>query len=251
MGEGRLHVAQVPTDADLTEKIWTPLQVRQRPWALFDVNPIQLLRTEAPGPEQPVVHPGGIRLAPVEVATRPHIERVAPSVVGRGGRIRLDASYIGPPARVTAGDARIIPPDIAAMAPDGPVLVTLPPTLVEGTYDLTLTAAGLAPSDPVTVRIVEATRPSIDAPANLRHSRGVNLVLEGRALGTGAATVFFWPDAGIASPADVVTAAGNAADTTLTIPTANLVDLRNEAYRISLRHTAHGFTPYVVLEIAP
>jgi hypothetical protein len=251
LGEGEIDVVQVPIDAELSEKIWTPLQVRQRPWALFDVAPIQLLRMEAPGPEQPIVHPGGIHLGPVDVADLPRIVRITPSTIGRSGRIRLDATYTGAPDIVSVGGTRIIPPDIAAMEDGGPVAVMLPPGVIEGTYDVTLTGVSNVPSDPQTLIVVAATQPSVDAPDQLRHSRANDLVLTGRALGTGAVNVIFWPDAGISAPSDVFTVAGNAAGNTITIPAANLTPLRNTVYRLSLQHSAHGFTAYVLMEIMP
>jgi hypothetical protein len=251
MGEGDLHVTQVPLDPELSEKVWVPLQVRQRPWALFEAAPVQLLRTDPAGPVQPVVRPGGVRLGPVEAVEPPRIARISPAVAGRGGRIRIDGAYLGAPARVTIGGTQIVPPDVSAMEPGGPVLVQLPAGLVEGTYDATLTGAITPHSDPATLTIVDPARPSIDAPIVLRHSRANPLVLDGRALGVGAVNVIFWPDAGIAAPSDVVTVAGNAATISITIPAAALAPLRNTLYRISLQAAPHVFTPYVVLEMTP
>jgi uncharacterized protein DUF4255 len=249
LGEGRIHVAQVPIDADLNEKIWGSLQVRHRPWVLFDVGPIQVLRTDAPGAVQPLVHPGGIRLGPVDVADRPRITRISPEAVGVGGRVRLDASYTGAPTRVTVGQTQIVPPNIAAMEVGGPVLVTLPGGVTEGAYDLTLGDAGSVSSEAVTLTVLEATRVFLNAPQVLRHPRANDLVLTGGNLGVGAADVMFWPDTGISVPTDVVTVAGTAAGADITIPAANLAPLRNTTYRISFQFSTHGFTPYVLLEI--
>lgn len=249
LGQGRIHVAQVPIDPDLNEKIWGALQVRHRPWVLFDVGPIQVLRTDAPGAVQPLVHPGGIRLGPVDAAARPRIIRVSPEQVGVGGRVRLDATYTGAPTRVTVGQTRIIPPNIAALEDGGPVLVTLPGGVAEGAYDLTLTGAGNVASDAVTLTVLDATRVFLNAPATLRHSRANDLVLTGRNLGAGAVDVMFWPDTGVSVPTDVVTVSGTATGTDITIPSANLAPLRNTTYRISFQFSTHGFTPYVLLEV--
>jgi hypothetical protein len=249
LGEGRIHVVQVPIDADLNEKIWGAFQVRHRPWALFDVGPIQILRTDAPGAVQPLVRPGGIRLGPVDVADLPRITRISPEAIGVGGRVRLDASYMGAPTLVTVGQTRIVPPDIAAMEDGGPVLVTLPAAVAEGAYDVTLRGTGNVPSDAATLTVLEATRVSLDAPEVLRHSRANNLVLTGHNLGAGAVDVMFWPDTGVSTPNDVVTIPGTAAGTDITIPAASLAPLRNTTYRISFQFSTHGFTPYVVLEI--
>lgn len=252
MGEGAVHVVQVPLDPELSEKIWVPLQVRQRPWALFEVAPVQLIRPEPPQPPPAVVHPEGLRFAGIEAAPPPHIERITPSVVGRGGRVRIDGTYTGAPARVSVGtNPPIVPPAIAAMATGGPVSVTLPAAIVEGTYDVRLTGALTTASEPHTIRIVDPATPSVDAPAVLGHSRANPLILEGRALGVGAVTVVFWPDAGIAAPTDVVPVAGTAATTTIAIPAANLAPLGTITYRVSLQFGPHLYTPYVLLGITP
>ena len=251
LGEGRLNVCQTPLDAELSEKIWVPFQVRHRPWALFDVKPVQLLRTEALGPEQPIVHPGGIRFGAVEVIQPPRIQRITPSPVGQGGRVRIDATYPGAPARVVVGETRLVPPAIAAMTAAGPVLATLPVAVTAGAYDVTLTGDGNVSSNAVTLAVIDAARPSLDAPTVLRHMASGDLVLEGRALGAGAVNVTFWPDAGISAPDDVVTVTGTAAGTSIVITSAQLAQLRNTLYRISLQYSAHGFTPYVLLEITP
>ena len=67
---GRLAVVQIPIEADLTEKVFATLQVSHRPWALFDVNPIQLTRAPQVVGDQAIVRPGGIRLDPIRVITR-------------------------------------------------------------------------------------------------------------------------------------------------------------------------------------
>jgi hypothetical protein len=251
MGEGRLHVVQVPVDAELNQKVWMPLQVRQRPWVLLDVGPVQLLRIDPAGAPQPLVHPGGLRLAPIDVLERPRIQRITPAGVGRGGRVRVDGTYTGAPSRVSVGTTALVPPAIAALEDGGPVAAALPAAIAEGAYDVTLTGAGGAASDPVTLVVFDPTLPSIDAPDFLRHSRVNPLALTGRALGAGAVDLVFWPDAGVSAPSDVVTIAGNAAGNTVTVPAASLAPLANVPYRVSLHFSPHGFTPYVVLEMTP
>lgn len=251
LGEGQVDVVQVPVTAEFSERIWSSLQVRPRPWVLFDVGPIQLLRSDPPGPVQPVVHPGGLRLGPVDVVDRPRIQRITPAAIGRGGRIRIDASYTGAPSRVVVGETRLVPPDVAALEDGGPVAATLPASVAEGAYDLTLTGAGNLTSEATTLRVIADTEPSLDAPAVLRHSRAAGLSLTGRALGAGAVDVVFWPDSGVQAPTDVVTLPANAAGTSLFIPAADLAPLRDTLYRISLQHAPHGFTPYVLLEMTP
>jgi hypothetical protein len=250
-GEGAIDVIQVPVDHELCEKVWVPLQTRLRPWVVFDIGPIQLLRADAAPTVQPLVHPGGVHLGDIEVAQPPRIERIAPSVIGEGGRVRIDGTYAGAPSLVMIGTNRHEPPDIAAMAPGGPVLVTL--TNQVGVRDFTITLRGAGPvmSEPEVLTVVPATVPSVDAPDVLTHSRALPLVLEGRELGVGAVDVFFWPDAGISAPNDVIVAPANAATTTVTIPALSLAPLAPRLYRVSVHHPPHGFTPYVVLEIVP
>ena len=62
LGEGRLAVVHQSTTAELMEKVFTPLQMVHRPWAIFEVAPIQLLHQDPALPPEPVVHPGGLRL---------------------------------------------------------------------------------------------------------------------------------------------------------------------------------------------
>jgi hypothetical protein len=250
-GEGVIDVVQVPVDHELCEKVWVPLQARLRPWAVFDVGPIQLLRNDPPANVQPIVHPGGVRLADIDVADRPRITRLVPSTIGVGGRVRIDGSYTGAPTRVTIGDERLVPPDIVAMEAGGPVLVTLTNAIVAGDFTVTLTGVGPASSDPEVLSVVPETVPSVDAPDVLQHSRAAALVLNGRALGVGAVQVFFWPDSGISAPTEVVTVAGTAANTTVTIQPAALGPLHGRLYRISVHLPPHTFTPHVLLEVVP
>jgi hypothetical protein len=250
-GEGKIDVVQVTVDHELCEKVWVPMQARPRPWAVFDVAPIQLLRSDDSVAVQPVVHPGGVRLADIDVADQPRIVRLVPSRVGVGGRLRVDGSYTGAPTRVTIGDVRHEPPDIAPMAPGGPVLVTLKNQVVEGEYIVTLRGAGEVMSEPEVVTVVSPALPSVDAPDVLQQSRAAALVLEGRSLGAGAVDVYFWPDSGISAPSDVVEVAGTAAATTVTLQPAALAALAPQVYRVSVHRPPHTFTPYVVLEIVP
>jgi hypothetical protein len=250
-GDGALDVVQVPVDHELCEKVWVPLQARLRPWAVFDVAPIQLLRAGGNLGIQPVVWPGGVRLNDIDVHDAPRITNITPAVVGVGGRLRIDGSYTGAPTRVTIGGEPHEPPDIAAMSAGGPVLVTLTNQVAEGQYTVTLRGFGAVMSDAEVVTVVGATIPSIDAPDTLVHSAAAPLVLEGRALGAGAVDVFFWPDSGIGAPSEVVTVSGTAAGTTVTMMPAALAVLPPRLYRISVHLPPQTFTSYVLLELVP
>jgi hypothetical protein len=250
-GEGALDVVQITIDPELCEKVWVPLQARMRPWAVFEVAPIQLFRLEPPGPEQPLVRPGGVNLLDIDVADQPRLARLVPSTIGVGGRVRVDGTYTGAPTRVRIGDINHEPPDIAAMSPGGPVLVTLLNTVSAGQFTVTLRGTGHVMSEPEVLTVIGAALPSVDAPDVLQHSRAVALVLEGRALGAGATDVFFWPDSGIGAPSEVITVSGAAAGTSVTIQPADLAALPPRLYRVSVHLPPHTFTSYVLLEIVP
>jgi hypothetical protein len=251
LGEGAIDVVQITIDPEQCEKVWVPLQVRLRPWAVFDVAPVTLVRTDPPGPVQPVVRPGGANLSDIDVADQPRLERITPSTVGVGGRLRIDGTYTGAPSRVRIGDVAHEPPDIAAMSPGGPVLVSLTNQVVEGQFTVTLRGTGTVMSEPQVVTVVGAALPSVDAPEVLQHSRAAALVLDGRALGVGPTTVFFWPDRGIGAPSEVITVSGTAATTSVTIQPADLAALPPRLYRVSVQISPQIYTPYVLLEIVP
>lgn len=254
LGEGWLGVTQMTMEPDLVEKIYTPLQLRLRPWVMFEVAPVQLVRTDE-GMPVPVVRPGGLALAPIEVVTPPRIERITPSSVGFGGRIRIDAAYTGNPARVTIGAERIEPPEIAALEPGGPVRANLPPAVTAQAYDLTLAAANNISSQPAGLTVLDINLPSIFAPGVAEHSAAGDLVLDGASLGANGdpLAAFFWPDSGISAPGEVVELAGavEGGGTALRITAAELAGLRPTLYRISVRMAAHLYTSYVLLEITP
>jgi hypothetical protein len=250
-GEGTLDVVQVPVDHEMCEKVWVPLQVRLRPWAVFDVAPIQLLRADGIGPPQPLVRPGGVVLDDVDVADKPRIQRIVPGTIGEGGRVRIDGTYTGAPTRVMIGDIPHQPPDIAPMSPGGPVLVTLTNAVAAGQYTVTLRGAGDVMSDQDVISVIPDTLPSVDAPDVLQHSRALPLVLEGRALGAGPTPVFFWPDRGIYAPSEVTIVNGTAAGTTVSVPAAELLPLAPRLYRVSVQLPPHRYTPFVLLEIIP
>lgn len=254
-GEGRISVVQLTVEPELVEKLYTPLGVRLRPWAVFEVAPVQLIRADAPGEPLPVVRPGGLELAPIEVLAPPRIERMTPSSIGVGGRIRIDAAYSGDPARVTVGTERIEPPEIAALEPGGPVRANLPPALTPAAYDLTLTAANNISSRPAGLTVIGVNLPSIFAPDTAEHSAAGDLVLDGASLGANGdpLAVFFWPDSGIGAPGEVVEAVGavESGGAALRVTAAELAGLRPTVHRISVRTAPHLYTSYVLLGITP
>jgi hypothetical protein len=256
LGEGRLGVVLVPTAADLMEKVYTPLGVRHRPWALFEVGPIQLRSRLRPGPEQPIVHPGGISLG-LRAARPPRLERLLPASTGVGGRVRLDARYQGTVEAVLVGATVIDAPALQIPEPGGPVLFTLPAppaadAVAVGAHDVRLRVDGLFAA-PLTLNVRPAGVAFADAPASLTHPLFNDLQLTGEDLAQ-VAEAAVWPDSGVAHPDEVraVQVSAVAANSV----TLSAVDLAAAGVvpgvmRISLRTPAHRFTPYVVLEFTP
>lgn len=257
-GSGRMDVVFVPTAADLMEKIYTPLQMRHRPWALFEVGPIQLSRLIEPRPSPDVVHPGGVRLADVAPIAPPRILRAVPDRIRAGGRIMLETAEAGNALTLRIGTVEFTFSDIPAGAdeiarPDasGRIWAVYPIAAPVNDVDAVLRGAQFG-SDPEPVTIVATDVPGIDAPVNPL-PLGDELTLTG---GNLAATerLFLWPDAGIRDPGEVLDLPPtNVAEAVVTIDAAALTGagLRAIPHRVSLRMTNGLFTPGVLLDVQP
>ena len=251
LGEGALGVVLIPMAADLMEKIYTPLQMRHRPWALFEVAPIQLLSLAPTEPSQYIVHPGGVHLADAQVAPPPIIDSITPARISQGGQIRLNALYSGTLENVRIGDTVIPPAALIVPTVGGPVLASLPPALT-GTFDVSLRVDGVD-SEPQTLQITDATVPSINALDILTHSMGVDLVISGQEL-IGSLEAVLWPESGIASPADVITlplTGITPTQVTLTAASFAAASVQPGHYRISVRIAPQVFSPYIQVEVLP
>ena len=254
VGTGDLSIVQMPIAMDVVEKVFTPLQVPHRPWALYDIGPVQLPNLLPDLGEAPLVRPGGVNLLELDVRTKPAITRVTPSRIGAGGSVRVDYEFEGPITEVLIGRARINA-GVTELEPNRSLVVELPdvgPNAVDvGTWDLRLSGGSLY-SDARTLTVLPTTVPSVDAPAELSHGVAADLVLAGRALST-ATEVFFWPDDGVAAPSEVVQVAVSGAPFSVTVPAAQLAALNFKPvrYRVTVRHSIHGFTPFVLLEFRP
>lgn len=256
-GDGRVSIIHVPTAADLMEKIYTPLQMRHRPWALFEVGPIQLVRLLLPRQGPDVVRPGGVQLTNVAPIAPPRILRVTPSRLRAGGRVMLDTAEAGTADTLRIGAVTFTFADTPAAAleiarPDalGRVFATYPAAGPDGDVDAVL--RGRAGSDPEPVTILPASAAGVDAPLAAL-APGADLVLTGGALDT-ADRVFLWPDAGIRDPADVIDLGPTVvAPASVTVARAGLTaaGLCAIPHRVSLRMASGAFTPYVLLEVAP
>ena len=254
-GTGRMSIAHVPTAADLMEKIYSPLQMRHRPWALFEVGPVQLRRLDQPRPTPDVVHPDGVRLVDVQPVAPPRILRVTPSRLRAGGRVRLDTVDAGGASALRIGGTgfdivatpgaglEIAPPDAF-----GRLFATYPGTDPTGAVDAVL--RGAAASDPAPVTVEDSTSAGVDAPTAAL-TLGDDLTLTGGSLDT-ATTVYLWPDGGVMDPGQVVAVAPTtvAADS-VAVAGADLTaaGVATLPYRVSVQLATGAFTPYVLLEV--
>ena len=257
MGTGSLSIVHVPTAADLMEKVYSPLNVKQRPWALLQVGPVQLSSFHDAALGAPAVRPGGTELAGLEVLNRPELTRISPSEVARGGRVRLDGSWGGTVSRVRVGSVEVAPADISQPAADGPVIVRLqnlmPPVVPAGAHAVSV-QVGNQWSESEQVLVRELGTPSVFSPAVPSASVSVDLFLDGRDLQT-ATHAYFWPDSTVAVPAEVLEVALAPADvnpTQVRIPSAALPVPASgrRAYRISLKMSPQVYTPFVVMELS-
>ncbi len=256
-GDGRLATVHQTTTAELMEKVFTPFQTKHRPWALFEVAPIQLPHQNAALSALPVVKPGGVQLAPPDVAVLPSIEQLTPRAVHLGGRLRIDARYVGSPTHVTVAGQRISAADLIVPQAGGPIFVDLSlPSAVgvtAGSHDV-IVAAGNLISEPAPVEIVPPPTPGLDAPLPAVHSLASgDLVLSGQALST-TLELIIWPHTGPSASSEFVTLPlSNVTSTQVTVSAATLgaAGLRPTLYRIVARVAQHHYTPWVLLEIEP
>ncbi|MFH5774272.1 Pvc16 family protein [Paracoccus sp. NGMCC 1.201697] len=256
-GSGRMNATLVPVAADLMEKIFTPLQMRHRPWALVELGPVQLERLDAPLPAAVPVVPGGVRLAGPAPVARPAITTLHPSPLGRGRRIRIDSAQAANATELQIGDQVFVfadPPlgvgEIARPDALGRIFATYPAAAPDGPLDVVLTGpGGTSERHPVTV---SATGAALDAPVDAL-AAGADLVLTGGGL---AATdrAFLWPARGIRSPLEVIDLAPTtvaAGQVTLARAGLDAAGLRAIPYLVALRGGPASFTPAVLVEVAP
>ncbi|OJH34507.1 Pvc16 family protein [Cystobacter ferrugineus] len=250
-GEGRLGITLVPLSPELVEKLFGPLQLKHRAFALYEVGPLRLKSLREALAASPVVVPGGVRLAGPVVRKKPVLRNVVPPVQAVGGRVRLDGFFPAAPTRVMVGTSRLEGGDIQVLEGSRAVLITLPPSLPEGTHPVTVSVDNVS-SEPVLMRVISAGEATFDALPSLTHSKGTNLVLSGRAL-SGVVEVVAWPEAGVQSPGDVRTLAlaSPASEDQLTVSSSSLAPLAPRAYRLAARVGEYHFTPHILLEVVP
>lgn len=252
-GEGKLGIALAQLTPELVEKLYGPLQIKHRTFALIEVWPVQLASLKAAQAAGPGVTPGGTHLSGPGASARPALRRVVPSTQGAGGRIRLDGDFPAAPTRVWIGDTLIQGGDIDVIDAARAVSVVLPDTgpdaIPAGVHKVRV-AVGELPSEPLQIQVVAADEPTLDGPAALAHDRAADLVLSGRGL-SGAIEVLAWPERGVRAPSEAVTLplAGPATATSITVASAALSALADRGYNLAARVGDHRFTPAITLTV--
>jgi Pvc16 N-terminal domain len=261
VGEGTITVTAVPMAADLMEKLFSPLQTKHRPFAVFEVAPVQIRPTLPATTGAPPVKPGGLRL---DVTSRPapEIVRVTPERQVPGGAVRIDLDLGSSPlGQVTVAGAPVTATPLAG-APA--VRVVLPPTLVGGEAPIAV-RTNPPPgqwAERHAIGLLPPATPTLDAPAAATASLGApSLALTGRGL-TGASLAMVWPDRGTPGDGDVRELALSAVTaTSVAIPSAELSaklsatptrrSLIGVPLRLVVRLPSGSFTPYVLVEVRP
>lgn len=249
-GEGKLDITLVPLAPELVEKLFGPLQLKHRTFALYEVGPVQLKSLKEMLESRPVVVPGGVRLVgPSTMGSRLTLQRLVPSTQAAGARVRLDGAFPEAPTRVQVGTRTFEGADLQVLDAARAVSVVLPADLGVGVHPVSVSTGKLS-SETLSLQVQAAGEATLDALASLTHSQGTDLVLTGRGL-SGATEVIAWPDSGVQSPSEVVTLplAGAASATQLTIAAALLSGLARRAYRLAARVDAHRYTPPIVVEV--
>lgn len=249
-GEGKLDVTLVPMVPELVEKLFGPLQLKHRTFALYEVGPVQLKSLKEVLASRPVVVPGGVRLVgPAAMRSKPVLRRVVPAVQAAGGRVWLQGSFPEAPTRVHVGTVMFEGADLQVLDAERAVGVVLPADLAPGIHTVSLSTGNLS-AESLPLQVQPAGEATLDAPAALTHSQSADLVLSGRGL-AGAVEVIAWPDSGAQSPSEVVTLplAAPATESQLTVAAASLAGLAPRVYRLIARVDAHRFTPPIVVEV--
>lgn len=257
-GEGRMGVTLVPMTPESMEKIFVPLQIKHRPFLLYEVGPVQLKSPVGPGAPGPVVAPTGIRLSGPTPTKRPVLSRLVPTVQAEGGFLRIDGVFDAQVDAVLVGSTRIPSANIDVLRPGSSIRVALPtggPGAVGPGVHRVSVVTGNLHADPAELFVVNAGQWTLDGPAATTHAQSEDLVLTGQGLDN-ADAVYVWPDSGIRAPSDVREFIPPPDGVTATSITVKLDGLRPGEYRVAARINPGAgvpaqFTPYVVLEITP
>ncbi|RKG76370.1 DUF4255 domain-containing protein [Corallococcus exercitus] len=253
-GKGRISLNLVPLTPDLMEKLFSPLQIKHRPFLLYEVGPVQLVSRLAATPVSPVVAPGGVVLTGPSIATPPRIARLVPNSLAQGGYLRIDGAFSSPVDAVWVGTRKFVAGGFDVIEPGRALGLKLPtagPNAIEPGAQRISVMSGKVGSEPAELRVVPAGTWSVDGPKVLSVAKGALLKLEGQGLAS-ATQVYFWPDGGIFAPSDVRRIGGLTVTPTsveFTVP-----DVLPGDYRCSVELTLGAsvpvqFTPFVTVEV--
>ncbi|RKG57572.1 DUF4255 domain-containing protein [Corallococcus sp. AB011P] len=253
-GRGRISLALVPLTPDLVEKLFSPLQIKHRPFLLYEVGPVQLVSKLAATPVSPVVAPGGMVLTGPSISTPPRIGRLVPSSLAEGGYLRIDGAFPTSIDAVWIGARKFVAGGFDVIEPGRAIGLKLPtagPNAVPSGVHRISVMSGKVGSEPADLRIVPAGTWSVDGPKVLSVAKGATFKLEGQGLAP-ATQVYLWPDSGIFAPTDVHRIGGLTVTPTsveFTVPSLTSGD-----YRFSVELTLGAsvplqFTPFVTVEI--
>ncbi|MFO0589356.1 MAG: Pvc16 family protein [Polyangiaceae bacterium] len=253
-GKGKMGVSLVPLTPDLMEKLFSPLQIKHRPFLLYEVSPVQLVSLLPDKPVAPVVAPGKVMLSGPTTATPPIITRLTPRTLAEGGYLRVDGQFSNPITTVWIGSRRFDTGSFDVIDAGRAVGLALPTggldPVLPGVTRVSVVSGQLA-SEPAELRVVPAGSWSIDAPNVLSVAKGASLTLAGQGL-SNAAFVYVWPDAGIFAPTDVRKVGGLVKTPTsvqFTVPNVPVGQYRI-AVEIDLGPGVPiQFTPFVTMEI--
>ncbi|WP_437755101.1 Pvc16 family protein [Sorangium sp. So ce1389] len=252
-GRGKLSLALVPITPDIMEKLFSPLQIKHRPFLLYEVGPVQLVSKLAATPVSPVVAPGGIFLTGPSTATPPIIERLVPRTLAGGGYLRIDGAFASPVDTIWIGTKKFAVGSFDVLDATRAVGLTLPtagPDAVPPGAHRVSVMSGKLGSEPSELRVVPAGTWSINGPKVLSVARGTPLKLDGQGLAA-ATLVYIWPEGGIYAPSDVHKVAPTVAPGSVEFIVPNVLP---GAYRIAVELTLGPsvplqFTPFVNVEI--
>lgn len=261
LGEGPLDLVQMPVTPELMEKVFTPLQGAHRPWALFELGPVQLGHLSTERPALGLVRPGGVNLGGPEAAPPPVLEALWPAQQLPGGRLRLEVDTLGLPlAAVWFGTTRV--DDSLVTQLDGTLLVPVPTSLGAGAVRVSVEVENTAldPASQFTTPLDllvfdSADNPvTVDAHSALEHDPALPLDLSGANL-AGVTRAWVWPHEGVASPADIVELAVAGADVTATTvriqPAALVTAPTGVTLRLVVETDGPFFSAPILLVLAP
>jgi len=254
--EGDVGFTLAPQTPELMEKLFSLFQTKHRPFALFEMSPVQLVSLAADRPPAPLVAPGGVRLTGPAARARPSIARAVPHTLAEGAWLRVDGRFDDAVTAVSVGASRFTGSDLVVVEAGRSVAVQLPTAgglaVAPGVHDVTVATGALA-SEPTQVLVRGAGTWTLDAPRPLALALGAPVTLTGQGLAD-VDRVFAWPDEGVRAPTDVreFTPSSVAA----TAVTATYAGLPPGTWRLVARVQPGGgvpaqYTPYVVVEVRP